>query len=442
VYLLLIMFPIFSHAQSASGYIDQAAFNAGQEVGAEIRDNIEVGEQAVVETKTTWDKIKDEEGSYKFVAPLGPISSMMGDTTDLTNSDTLINYLRTWFKFLIGIGGIIGVVRLVMVGFSIITSAGSVNAVSKIKEELISIITALVLVAGSWAFLNTINPTLVNTNLIISQTSSTIATIQTKSIDEVSTEDKDVKAGVTSKGVYYVSKSEKGKIAVGPYGNHESCESDVKNIKKNNRVPTGTELSDVCYDYSGFNTTTEESTGRKILLEGNVSVNNRPCPTEKERDCTRIEGLSVETLDTIVSLSKSFLSQPDCTQGKIKEGSTCFVVVTGGTEEGHETHGRERPDTFDLRYNKTLQDFFLKNAEIIDNSFKRNVRYLYNNYWYTDEYYPLSGIRHFHNCKNRSDSPRSECQPVKDTKLDNAKICKINNQVVEQKRCNTNIIQN
>lgn len=411
--------------------------NNGQTEGVE-----EVGDQAVTDTESIWTKMTKEDGQYKFIAPLGPISNIFGETADLKNKDTLVNYLRTWFKFLIGIGGIIGVVRLVMVGFSIITSAGNVNAVSKIKEELTSIITALVLVAGSWAFLNTINPTLVNTNLIINPTVSTSTASQIKLVDEIGTEDKNVTAGVTSKGVYYIETTTKGKKAIGPYNSHIDCENDVKSLKVNNKIPSDTQLSEICYDYSGFGVTAEELSGRNTLLEGNVYVNKGSCPRDTATNCTRIEGLSFEALNSIVELSGNFQNQPKCTQGKIDDGNVCFVVVTGGTEAGHVSHGKTKPTVYDLKYNKALHKLFIKDAEIIDNSFSGNVRYLYNNYWYTDEYYSGSGVkgmRHFHACQNGEAG--QACASVSEEKLNSKKSCKVSDVNINQKICNSNKIQ-
>jgi hypothetical protein len=64
-----------------------------------------------------------------------------------------------------------------------------------------------------------------------------------------------------------------------------------------------------------------------------------------------------------------------------------------------------------LDINKTpaLDTFLKTNAEYISRSFNGNIRYLYNDHWYTDESTPGASAHytgaHFHVCANGNQTP-------------------------------------
>ena len=88
----------------------------------------------------------------------------------------------------------------------------------------------------------------------------------------------------------------------------------------------------------------------------------------------------------------------------------CKVVITGGTEAGHSSHGANIP-VFDLSKTDTLYNFIKTNATVKDNPSFCTVgsgscykKWLYNGYWFTDE----SGgpnTAHWHVCKDGTVAP-------------------------------------
>ncbi len=64
-----------------------------------------------------------------------------------------------------------------------------------------------------------------------------------------------------------------------------------------------------------------------------------PCPPGQTTGCVNLAGIS---LDTIRKL------------GDIKIGCSCDVLVSGGTEGGHKSHGLDHPNTVDLRFDPNL----------------------------------------------------------------------------------------
>jgi hypothetical protein len=82
------------------------------------------------------------------------------------------------------------------------------------------------------------------------------------------------------------------------------------------------------------------------------------------------------------------------------------VVVTGGTENGHSSHGPNLP-IFDISKSVALEKFIKTNATVKNNpSFctskgsSCHFKWLYNGYWFTDE-----DAAHFHVCKDGTPAP-------------------------------------
>jgi len=71
-------------------------------------------------------------------------------------------YIKYIFYFAISIAGVICFVALIFGGVRWLTSAGNPGAVSDAKDQLFSGILGLIILLGSWLFLNTINPQLVS----------------------------------------------------------------------------------------------------------------------------------------------------------------------------------------------------------------------------------------------------------------------------------------
>lgn len=73
----------------------------------------------------------------------------------------------------------------------------------------------------------------------------------------------------------------------------------------------------------------------KTLFEspGSVKVNNPPCTTGLTRGCTNVVGLPESTIASLKFMSNK------CTATVKDVPGGCLVVITGGTEGGHESHG-------------------------------------------------------------------------------------------------------
>jgi hypothetical protein len=80
--------------------------------------------------------------------------------------DMDINKLIMWlYYFLVSISGLAAFATIVWGGVSWLTSAGNPAKASDAKEKITSALLGLLLVLGSWIFLNIINPDLLIFNL-------------------------------------------------------------------------------------------------------------------------------------------------------------------------------------------------------------------------------------------------------------------------------------
>jgi hypothetical protein len=104
--------------------------------------------------------------------------------------------------------------------------------------------------------------------------------------------------------------------------------------------------------------------------------------------CTNVNGLPQDTISFIKGLS----------------GSAGNIVITGGTENGHSSHGQNLP-IFDLRKTNALISFILRSGKGPNPSFcntgtgKCYTKWLYSGYWFTDE------GDHYHVCKEGTQAP-------------------------------------
>jgi len=92
---------------------------------------------------------------------------------------------------------------------------------------------------------------------------------------------------------------------------------------------------------------------RDTFTAAGVGINKPECSNAADTDCTSVYGLPGKTIQNIIA---------------IKNGCGCDVMITGGTESGHKTHGVGYP-IVDLHYTKTLADWiknnYLKNIAAI-----------------------------------------------------------------------------
>jgi hypothetical protein len=87
---------------------------------------------------------------------------------------------------------------------------------------------------------------------------------------------------------------------------------------------------------------------RKQLEENGVKTYAGPCINGETRGCVNLNGLPDVAKNGAIALHK------DC---------KCNTIITGGTEDGHQTHGVDKPMLdFSFRYNPDMVNFVEKNA--------------------------------------------------------------------------------
>lgn len=96
--------------------------------------------------------------------------------------------------------------------------------------------------------------------------------------------------------------------------------------------------------------TVDEDEGRRLLRDAGIIVNNPPC--NGFRGCTRIAGLKQRVIDGVI---------------QFKNECKCNVVVTGGTEPGHEPGpvSHESGDKVDIRRSSQVDAYIEKNYTYI-----------------------------------------------------------------------------
>jgi hypothetical protein len=87
-----------------------------------------------------------------------------------------------------------------------------------------------------------------------------------------------------------------------------------------------------------------DATIRSQLASDGITINKADCPTQTSTNCTSLDGLPSTAVTGLESL------QTSC---KTASGGTGCVVVTGGTEAGHVSHGQGIA-TVDVRYNSQV----------------------------------------------------------------------------------------
>jgi hypothetical protein len=79
--------------------------------------------------------------------------------------------------------------------------------------------------------------------------------------------------------------------------------------------------------------TLSDSAARQKLSTAGIGVNKNNCPTPQDTDCTSLDGIPSVAIDDLIKLKNA------CVQSD----SNCSVMVTGGTEAGHVSHGVGKP---------------------------------------------------------------------------------------------------
>jgi hypothetical protein len=115
-----------------------------------------------------------------------------------------------------------------------------------------------------------------------------------------------------------------------------------------------------------------DAQARELLKNAGVGVNKANCTSAGQTNCTSLDNIPKSTIDFVIHLRQ------DC---------GCGVVVTGGTEAGHQTHGPNRA-VVDLRRAPIAN--FIQRQPVAGSSGGRKI-YSYRGYKVWDE-----NSEHFH----------------------------------------------
>lgn len=103
----------------------------------------------------------DDEPTVKFIPQVTiPNSGFTAGQEKGVGGNTIGEYIRGIYNYAVGIVGIVAAVAIMWGGFLWLTSAGNASRVDTAKSYIISAISGLVLVLGSYFILYTINPQL------------------------------------------------------------------------------------------------------------------------------------------------------------------------------------------------------------------------------------------------------------------------------------------
>lgn len=241
-------------------------------------------------------------GEYCLLAPL-PI---FGNKVD--SSLSFGNYVNGFLKVLIGLAAVLAVIMIVVGGIQHMSSSDSVSLKTEGAKRATNAVWGLLLVLGSFAILNTINPNLVN-----------------------------LKIGIQTAGFALDEPPEE--VAL-PGGGIDSCSGVTLNGQRILKFS----------DWGANATIAAVDADVRSHITG-VTVNAPNCAKVGDTGCTSMYFSAAAKQDVI---SKLNLINTACTQAN---GSACDMVITGGSECWlHKTHNHEAA-VFDLRATTSLNVF-------------------------------------------------------------------------------------
>src|SRR3989338_10027586 len=100
-----------------------------------------------------------------------PLEPLPGTVNGWGETQQLPALLSAFFKLLITLGSLFAVVMLVVAGIGYMVSEAAVD-IEKAKQRAQAALWGLLLLAGSWLILYTINPELLNFKLLVGNTTS------------------------------------------------------------------------------------------------------------------------------------------------------------------------------------------------------------------------------------------------------------------------------
>lgn len=232
--------------------------------------------------------------------PLVEIPNVLPET-----GTSLNNFLPNLFTFIIGLAGILSVVMITYGGFKYATT-DAWQGKSEGKEIIKNAFIGLAITLGAWIILNTINPNLLNLELLIEpievtctgdNCSGTPSGDQNEDDDQEEEDDEDEEEELT-------------------------CNPDIEP-----GTPTTPPELPPCEDEPlGAYLTHAQA---KELLGSNFSISSSGnCSDRTNKRCTSLDTIPKSAIDSLK---------------RIQEKCGCRITITGGTEVGHKSHGAQLP---------------------------------------------------------------------------------------------------
>jgi hypothetical protein len=285
----------------------------------------------------------------------------------------------------------------------------SSSAKEEAKECVKNALFGLIIAVGSWVLLNTINPTLVSTDLNPASSSASMP---------VTPPGATVAPPPTKPGWYFQYKDVSGNtVNTEPTTSVACATAHEEMLRRWNDasipMPKPQPLTG-CNEIREIAASAGENAVRASLAGFNVFVNKGACPNLLTRmqdvpgGCTSVEGLQAGAVSAIQSLTAAVGGNPpSCTAtAAARKDPSCKVVVSGGTELGHARAGGDSHNTakdggtgntFDIRKGNNsdaVTSYLTSSATKMAPSFSGYKRYLAFGWWWTNE------SDHWHACKD------------------------------------------
>jgi|GEM_PF-1487174 len=350
---------------------------------------------------------------YKF--PCTSFGTQALGYTDCSSADTtasIPNYIRRLYQFAIGISGILAVGMMVAGGILYTVSGGSPDKQNEGKDMIFSALWGLGLLFGAYVILNTINPQLVAIRepqgpQFISNSQTLTEKIwgwdeQKKDSCCVAVDVNGGQARCQTDGWGYDNASKKGCclkdkiigeckystdqrpvtktewgycykdskeecrkaastdpnvdgisccLAIEQNGGEAECNDDGWGWDKDHSQTCCiiNRFDGVCkYPATSYTTgmdAAEKKAVEKLALNGVRVSSSGNCADPLNPKCTNVGLLPASTIDAVINIKKS---------------CGCDVTITGGAEDGHATHGPDKP-VVDLSTNNGLAEYLKNN---------------------------------------------------------------------------------
>jgi hypothetical protein len=274
--------------------------------------------------------------------------SVLPGDQETTNFAT---YIESGFKTFLAVVVIIAIVMLTASGLQYIT-AGSGGGKGEAKNRALAALLGLLIALSAYLILQTINPDLVDLTLDINDQ--------------------------TSAGGRDISPPTNPPNTGGGGGGGSGRGEDTGN---------------------GEFSLNEQEARDKLKSEANITVNKNPCPPNTRYQdvaggCTTIEGLPDNAIDETIKFKK------DCDKYLSSMTSTntdgeCDVIITGGAELGHQTHGPGK-DIVDIDDTPEVVIYISQNGTHTGTDQKGWEYYDLGKYTYVRETDETGKFTHFH----------------------------------------------